>query len=333
MNRVRQRCLFVSVMIHVSLGLLLIFSPGFSSREEAVPVLELVPSVIHLTDDGQVRGGNPNAVSPPPNAKPAGVTTPVQPAVSEPVQHNPLPTTEPPKAPEVRELAHHTPIAEPDSPSPKNNRVEPAELSSHEPVPDPNRDKPPDTSKANEGTNRRKRKIEINPEIKRRSPDDDAAEREAREKAEADNRRRAQTEAINRYNQQRQQLANNLGSTATSLAQGTAGAMDIQMPGSGGEVFADYRSYLAAFYKQKWNQHKPGGISVKTASALTTVTIGRDGRVRAYKVVESSGLAEVDRTIRLVFDRYNQLQPFPSSSKDDERTFTLTFRIESESTP
>jgi hypothetical protein len=49
--------------------------------------------------------------------------------------------------------------------------------------------------------------------------------------------------------------------------------------------------------------------------------------------MESSGIAEVDRTIRLVFDRYNQLQPFPSSSKDDERTFTLTFRIESESSP
>ncbi len=332
MNRVRQRCLFVSVMIHVSLGLLLIFSPGFSSRDEEVPVLELVPSVIHLTDDGQVSGGNPNAVPAPPNAKPAGAPAPVPPAVSEPIQRNPPPVAEPPKAPEARELAHHTPVSEPDSPAP-NKKVEPAELSSHEPVPDPSRDKPPDTSKSNDSPNHRRHKIEINPEIKRRSPDDAAAERQAQEKADAENRRRAQNEAINRYNQQRQQLANNLGSTASSLARGTSGAMDIQMPGAGGEVFADYRSYLAAFYKQKWNQHKPGGISVKTASALTIVTIGRDGKVRSYKVVESSGLAEVDRTIRLVFDRYNQLQPFPSSSKDDERTFTLTFRIESESSP
>ncbi len=320
MNRVRQRCLFVSVMIHVSLGLLLIFSPGFSSRDESIPVLELVPSVIHLTDDGRVSGGNPDAVAPPVKNTTAG--TPAPPA-NEP-RPNPPPPADPPKPVEARELSHHTPVAEPDPPALKN-KVEPAELSSHEPVPDP--------SKTNDGTNRRRHKIDINPEIKRRSTEDDAADRDAREKAEAESRRKAQNEAINRYNQQRQLLANNLGSTASSLAKGTAGAMDIQMPGSGGEVFADYRSYLAAFYKQKWNQHKPGGISVKTASALTTVTIGHDGRVRSYKVVESSGLAEVDRTIRLVFDRYNQLQPFPSSSKDDERTFTLTFRIESESSP
>ena len=331
MNRVRQRCLLVSVMIHVSLGLLLIFSPGFSNREEPVPVLELIPSVIHLTDDGQVRGGTPNAA--PPAQKPPGTSSPpATPPINDSVQRDPPKPVEPPKAAEARELSHHTPVPEPDSPTPRT-RSEPTELSSHEPVPDPNHDKPPDTSKSNEGTNHRKHKIEINPEIKRRSTDDDAAEREAREKAEVDARRKAQTEAINRYNQQRQLLASNLGSTASSLAQGAAGAMDIQMPGSGGEVFADYRSYLAAFYKQKWNQHKPGGISVKTASALTTVTIGRDGKVRAYKVMESSGIAEVDRTIRLVFDRYNQLQPFPSSSKDDERTFTLTFRIESESSP
>ncbi len=332
MNRVRQRCLFVSVMVHISLGLLLIFSPGFSSRETDLPVLELVPSVINLTDDGQVRGGNPEPVPAPPKNPPAGNPAPVPPPVSDPIPPPKPAAADSPKVNTPRELDHHSPVSDPE-PTKAPDKNQPRELSSHEPVPDKKRNEDVEPVKPADSTSPGKHKIEINPEIKHRSSDDTAAVQASRDRAENESRERARADAVNRYNQQRQQLANKLGSTVSSLSQGVAGAMDIQMPGTGGEVFADYRSYLAAFYKQKWNQHKPGGISVKTASASTTVTIGHDGKVRGYKILESSGLAEIDKTIRLVFERYDHLQSFPSSSKDDERTFTLTFRIESDSSP
>lgn len=332
MNRVRQRCLFVSVMVHISLGLLLIFSPGFSSRETDDPILELVPSVINLTDDGKVRGGNPDAVATPPKNPSAGSPVPVAPPPSDTVPPPKSVVVNPPKDTTPRELEHHSPVSDPE-PVKSSDKNEPRELSSHEPVPNKKQDADVEPVKPPDLTTSGKHKIEINPEIKHHSSDDGAAAQAAREKADNEIRERARTDAINRYNQQRQQLASKLGSAVNSLSQGVAGAMDIQMPGSGGEVFADYRAYLATFYKQKWNQHKPGGISVKTASALTTVTIGHDGKVRSYKILESSGLSEIDKTIRLVFDRYDHLQPFPSSSKDDERTFTLTFRIESDSSP
>jgi outer membrane biosynthesis protein TonB len=331
MNRVRQRCLFVSVMVHISLGLLLIFSPGFSSHDTEVPVLELVPSIINLTDDGKVRGGNPDAAPAPPKNPPAGNPVPVAPPPSDPAPPKPT-VADPPKANTPRELDHHSPVSDPE-PTPAPEKNQPRELSSHEPVPDKKREADVEPVKPVDLNPSGKHKIEINPEIKHRSSDDTAAVQASRERAENEARERARADAVNRYNQQRQQLASKLGSTASSLSQAVSGAMDIQMPGTGGEVFADYRSYLAAFYKQKWNQHKPGGISVKTASALTTVTIGHDGKVRGYKILESSGLAEIDKTIRLVFERYDHLQSFPSSSKDDERTFTLTFRIESDSSP
>ena len=89
MNRVRQRCLFVSVMVHISLGLLLIFSPGFSSHDTEVPVLELVPSIINLTDDGKVRGGNPDAAPAPPKNPSAGNPAPVAPPPSDPAPPQP----------------------------------------------------------------------------------------------------------------------------------------------------------------------------------------------------------------------------------------------------
>lgn len=330
MNRIRQRCLLVSLMVHISLGLLLIISPGFSKPEVPLPVLTLVPTFINLTDNGLVTGGTPTPHTEAPKPAPAGNPNPPSAKPVVPVPKDPPsepPTTRKSDAP--TELGHHTPVATKDAEAkPNNGRSEPQELSTHEPVQD--RDSVVDPVK--DSSKNGHRKIEINTELKRRSSDNDTDAKSAQDKAEADARERTRTE-FNRYNQQRQLLAKNLGGVASDLAKGSSSAMEIQMPGSGGEVFADYRSYLAAFYKEKWNQHKPGGISVKTASALTSITVGKDGHLRNYKILESSGLAEIDRTIRLVFDRYNQLRPFPSSSTDDERTFTLTFRIESESLP
>lgn len=337
MNRIRQRCLAVSVMVHVSLVLLLVFSPGFSSPEQPLPIMELVPTMMTLTDDAKLSGGVEEPQPPKATPKPGG--SPALPVVKPPEPAVPV-VKDPPKAERetpVRELKTHTPVdPSPTEPLKTKDKEVPAELKSHEPVeekapPDPTGTEKPE--KPVKSVPRGKKTIEINTEIKRRTNDDDSAAEIAREKAVREAQQREHQEAVNRFNDERRRLAQNLGNAADTLSKGTGTATDIQMPGTGGEVFADYRVYIAAFYKQKWDQNRPGGISVKSASVLTSVTIGRDGHVRSTKVLAGSGISDIDKMVRQVLQRYDQLKPFPASSTDDERTFTLTFRVQSDSNP
>ncbi len=347
--------------VHGALLAVLILAPGYSSNPPPLEELQLMPTLVTVTDDGQVRGGveHPRPVS---NAEKPGDPAkgdPKPPKVAESKPVEPTPAV-PPK-PEVRsdppsetrippprktvdiatEVKHDmrakekTPVksarANDDSESDEKPKTETTKIKATKPESDDGID--PVVAKRQE-----KKKVEISKEVKRRSSDDDKVAREAREaerQAEqeaADRIARAEAwrQAINSANRQRSELASRLGSAATDISKTAGTTMEIEMPGSGGQVFADYRSFLARFYKEKWNLNKPGGISAKSAATVVEITVSNPGKLIDYKVTQRSGIPEVDASVERVLKTYQKLMPFPSQSKDDKRTFILRFMVESD---
>jgi TonB family protein len=94
MNPLHKKCIIASSGVHVLLGLILLFGPGFLSsktKTDNLPVLDFV--ALKTIDDAMSGGGNPNA-KPPPASPPDVKLAPPAP----PVRHAPEPEkTEPPK--------------------------------------------------------------------------------------------------------------------------------------------------------------------------------------------------------------------------------------------
>jgi TonB family protein len=101
------------------------------------------------------------------------------------------------------------------------------------------------------------------------------------------------------------------------------------MPGPGGQAYAPYRSYLAAFYKERW-RNRPSSLSAASAGVTVEIVIARDGRLLDWRVKESSGVRELDQSIKDLIPRYTKLLPLPEGSTDPQRTFRIQFTLEAD---
>lgn len=316
MDRTQKRCLVASVALHAGLLGVIVLAAAFSQPPPAlpdVPVLEMIPTDLKLTDGNHIGGGSPTAKPPAPQR---------QPEPARPVDPQP----EPPKKAESK---------------PKPTKVEPKP----EPKAEPKSQKPP-AAKEPESTkadpkvqaqdvdpNRKAAKPAVqvsSNRVKRTNTDAAAAEaraQAAREKAEAE-AAEARAREIEAANSARQQLASRLRNSASSIAEGTGTSTKIEMPGPGGEAYAPYISYLGRFYKERWRS--PRASTRKSAYVGASVTIARDGSVVSWDVIEPSGLREVDDSVRDVLKRYAKLRPLPEGSKDSQRRFTIQFRLDAD---
>ncbi len=333
MDRTQKRCLAGSFALHGTLIALLVAGAAFAPKPEipSIPFLEMVPSVLNVTDGNAAGGGNPNAQLPP---------KPAQPPSAPPASQVPRPSetrqdSKPPAEPKPPKVA--PPKAEtPDKPDRKDSKAD-------KPVKnDPKAEKAPNSAKSQDVDANRAAKKPIQFAEKSKRPagveEENRKEREAQKRREqeeqeareardaADRRNRA----IEAANSARRDLAKALSTGAQTISSGVGSASVLEIPGPGGQAYAPYISYLGAFYKERWR--RPRTATRSTSSVGATIEVAKDGTILDYKLTDPSGQREMDESVREVLRKYPKLLPLPETTKDSKRIFTIQFRLEADTT-
>jgi len=321
------RYLLTSVGIHAAAVGVLLFAPALSShtvQDAPSPVLEIIPDNLRLTDGNTLGGGNPDAQ--PPKSSPQPPAPPAPPAPAPP----------------------ETPQPEPPKTQPKTPPPEPAKAV--EPTKEPTKMEPPKKSLATEIQRSAPNAQDVDPNLstkklklsktdfqlaeapKKRSKKEAEAERnnsaaaaaaqEARETREHQARVTAAREAWNKAQQAR---ADAVRGVASNLGKNLSGSTSFEMPGPGGAAYAPYGSYLMAFYKLRWK--KPTTLNVEHGEVEVEITVQRNGRVSAFKLVKPSGIRALDDSVREVLDGNRDLRPLPDGTTDSERRITIRFDL------
>ncbi|MEY4916217.1 MAG: TonB terminal [Verrucomicrobiota bacterium] len=205
------------------------------------------------------------------------------------------PTPEPPK-PEVKPQPQPKPEPEPV----KQEELKPVEKPDVE-IPKP---KPPKKHEI---------KIDLTKKVTR---DNEQAKQEAAEaaaKAEKDAKRI------------RDQKLKAFQNAARSIKENSSTSTTVEMPGAGSVSYANYASVVKSIYERAWTP--PDDTASDDANVKVSVTIAADGRVIESHVVDASGDAKVDGSIRRTLDRVTFIAPFPEGAKEKERTFKINFNL------
>lgn len=100
-------------------------------------------------------------------------------------------------------------------------------------------------------------------------------------------------------------------------------------PGNGtpGEVSVNYRDIIASKYYNAWSA--PADLDDANTPVVTaSVTISRDGNVISARITKPSGNRAMDRSIQNTLEAVTFIEPFPASSKDQQRTITIQFNLQ-----
>ncbi len=292
MSRLQNKCLLASVATHALLLLILFVGPAFLVSHQPVddlPVLEVIPA--KLVDEKVSGGGSPEAK--PPAPAPAPKEPMAKPPTPEPVKQ---PAPEPVKVKAVApEPARREPIV-------KEERISKDSL---EPV-ERRTARPPNPHKVEIDKDELvPRKAGARP---KKPVTDDAAEAQARENERALATRR---------------LAMN--NVLHSLKEGLSSATTVEMPGPGGEAYANYAQTVKSVYEQAWIA--PVDVSDDNGITRASVTLARDGSVIDAHIIGMSGNAPVDRSVDRTLERVRFVAPFPDGAKESRRTFTISFNL------
>ena len=308
MSRLQKKCLIASAAAHVLLVCILVFAPAFvwsKKNADNLPVLEFVPA--KLVDELMSGGGKPNATPPPVQKLETAEPSPVQPIASKP----PEPQPETPPKPAPQPPAVEQPVVkknpEPVLPVPKE-KSKPLKPTKSEPTPSEN----PRSTKVET----QKSRIELNLKQVKRSAKDTAAVK-AQVEEEANARKAADT---------RRALLN---SSIKNLAQNLSPGTNIDIPGPGGEAYANYGQIVKSIYDDAWQE--PKDVADENATVETTVTIDRDGTVSFSATTRKTGIVALDKSVDAALRRVQatKLPPFPEGTKDAKRTFIINFNLKS----
>jgi colicin import membrane protein len=265
-----------------------------------------------LTDGTTIGGGNPNAQ--PPKGGPQQ-SAPPQPPVQEPP-----PPTPPPKAPPLKTLPPEPTKVEQTPPEPTKTEEAPPKknLATEIQRSTPNAPKAQDVDPTLSSKKQKASKtdFQLAEAPKKRSKKDIEAERKATEAAadaqEAREAREHQARvaaARDAWNRAQQARADAVRGVASNLGKNLSGSTSFEMPGPGGAAYAPYGSYLMAFYKLRWK--KPTTLNVDHGEVEAEITVQRNGRVSAFRLVTPSGIRALDDSVREVLERNRDLRPLP----------------------
>jgi TolA protein len=154
-------------------------------------------------------------------------------------------------------------------------------------------------------------KIELKPVVRKTpkaTPDNSEAEAQAEAKAQQ-KARDAKLRAI--------------ANAASSIRANSSVSTTIEMPGPGSVSYANYGSAVKSIYDAAWKA--PEDMADADANVRVSITISRDGRVIAARIVSRSGDARVDASVQRALDRVDTVPPFPDGAKERQRTFFLEF--------
>ena len=116
-------------------------------------------------------------------------------------------------------------------------------------------------------------------------------------------------------------------SAITALRKNLSSSTTIDLPGNSSVSAANYAQVVKSVYEQAWTP--PDDTASDDAIIKVRVTIASDGTVISAHVIEPSGDASVDVSVRNTLDRVQFIEPFPSGSTDKERTYTINFNLKS----
>ncbi|HEX5220333.1 MAG TPA: TonB C-terminal domain-containing protein [Verrucomicrobiae bacterium] len=127
---------------------------------------------------------------------------------------------------------------------------------------------------------------------------------------------------------ERQRFASAAKALRSNLSQTTT----IETPrggfGGDGPSYANYKQVVRKIYNDAWNAWSvPDDVTDDEAAVQVKVTIARNGRVVKSEIVRSSGSSAVVNAARAVLDRVTYVKEFPADSKDTERTFIMTLKL------
>ena len=295
MSRLQKKCFIGATGLHLLLLGLLVVAPAFllPGKSDPTPVLEFIAD---NTTDAKVSGGG-TPLPPTPTPTPPAAQLPPQ----QPVQPQVQPQVAQPRPPLQRD---------PDPPKVEKEKPTKPDPESLEPKPE----KKPHVVQINPTViNPRERKPPTKP-----LPDPAVtAAAAAAATARADAARKQQfTAALNK------------------IKGGLSSSLQVEMPtgpngpGGGGPSYANYAQVVRKIYNDAWNAWPvPNDLTDDEATVQVSVTIARNGRVVSSRILRSSGSRAVINAAQAVLDRVTIVKEFPAESKDNERTFTFTFKL------
>ena len=229
-----------------------------------------------------------------------------------------LQTTPPPPAPEPVLIEPEPVKVEPPKPAPKPKPVPKPKKSSKKPIPAPPKpkikpEKPPQTKPKKPETKNKPdfskfKKIERMPTTNQIS-----------EKAQKQQRERAAKAAQDQWEASR--IIGGLLNPNLSN-QSEVDRLD------GDIALENWRRVVGEIYDKRWNWVKQAKISDSRFVAKAKVVINLDGSVVSAQIVQPSGVAELDDSVRDVLDRVRKIDKKPPSRASiKDRTFTITFNL------
>lgn len=322
------RYLLTSVGIHAAAVGVLLFAPALSShtvQDAPSPVLEIIPDNLRLTDGNTLGGGNPDAQPPKSSPQPSAPTAPPPP---EPPQPEPPKTQPQPPPPEPAKAVEPTKEPTKMEPPKKSLATEIQRSAPNAQDVDPNlstkklKSSKTDFQLAEAPKKRSKKEAEAERNNSAAAAAAAVAAQDAREAREHQARVTAAREAWNKAQQAR---ADAVRGVASNLGKNLSGSTSFEMPGPGGAAYAPYGSYLMAFYKLRWK--KPTTLNVDHGEVEVEITVQRNGRVSAFRLVKPSGIRALDDSVREVLDGNRDLRPLPDGTTDSERRITIRFDL------
>jgi colicin import membrane protein len=302
MNRLQKKCLIASASVHGFALLLLVFGAAFfveKEKPQSFSKLQFVPSkfVESALAGG---GGNPNI------------------APTDDVQKGqtlaPQPTPTPPPVEQAK------PKPKPPEPKPEPPKPEPPPVVKKQPPPKPVE---PVKPKVAEKVPPPKPRIDLS-ELKPVNKTDKAKEKAEAEAKAAKEEARRQAAAADAA---RKRLAQQLSKTADALQRGFSSGTKVDVGGPGGEAYANYGALVQMAYENAW-QILPD-LNDDDAITVVRVTIARDGRVIASRIIRKSTSSTMDKSVQGALNRVKSqgLPPFPDFIQESERSFTIEFNL------
>jgi TonB family protein len=275
--------------MHILLLVVLFVGPAFVSvnRLDDTPLLEIVPD---MTTDREAKGGG---------GKPSPQVLPLAAEPPPTQQQTVVPRVEPPKPTPV------TPVL----------KTEPPKVEKSEPVKDTKTDDALE-SKDKKPTH----KVQISDNVvkikdRKNTTQNANAEKQAEVKAAA--------ERSQRFANAAKVLRGSLSQTTTIETTPSRGGF-----GGDGPSYANYAQVVRKIYNDAWNAWSvPDDVTDDEATVQVRVTIARNGRVVRSEILRSSGSRAVVNAAQAVLDRVTYVKEFPADSKDTERTYTMTLKL------
>jgi colicin import membrane protein len=296
MNPSQRKYLVFSVIMHAGLLSLLIVGPAFMPETKPpvndLKLLEFIPA--NLIDAPFSGGG----VGGPPNPEPK------QPKASQAKQENVTPppkiTQKEEKTPPV-EKTPEKPRAEEVKTPPKKEVIEKDE-GNIDPVPQKNKRTAVTLADLRPVKNIAKAETSKSGSGDKRNTDT------------ADKQRRALEGALGNL-----QKTLSAGSGIESFSFGDGG------DGTGGPAYANYDQAIRSLFYNAWDP--PSEVEDNGQSVIAEVSIHRSGKVVSSRIIQSSGNAAIDKSVRRALDRIDEVPPFPSTSKDQHRGYRILFNL------